>query len=165
MKAPRRQFIVCSCLAVGAALFGVLDAPAAMGASPSPSPQSAVSPAPSPAQPPAQSGTPVPVSAALSEFAGEVNTLGLDEYATSFAGAQLTSSGALVLYVVPSLAGPYLSAVAQIDSTELPYQVTGVTRSFAQLDALTMLLAKDAPQLNEQGFAITGGRQIRPATP
>jgi len=88
-------------------------------------------------------------------FANAMNTLGIEKYSDSFAGAQITPAGKIILYAVPSDDASFLGAVPGVDPLSIPYTVVAVSHDYAQLNELTQQLAKDQPTLTAEGIAMS----------
>jgi hypothetical protein len=101
--------------------------------------------------PPGTAGSGSP-SAAVDLFASEVETLGVEQYSTTFAGATLEPSGVTVVYAVAASDAKLVSAVQALDTQGYPVQVVAVSRSYSQLEALDAKLLGAYSHLRAEGI-------------
>jgi hypothetical protein len=99
----------------------------------------------------AAAATSDPEYSPLQPLAGSISELGESSYASTYAGVQI-SGGALDIYVVPGDDSAFLSAVAALDTANLPFTVVDVSQSYATQAATSQWLADNDSALQSQGI-------------
>lgn len=99
------------------------------------------------------STTPIETSQ-LNQFADQVQTLGQTSYPDSFAGAELTSSGQVLVYAVPSSDASLLAAIKSMNSDDFTVTVVPVGESWSELSGYTENLVNMADTLAADGLHI-----------
>lgn len=90
----------------------------------------------------------------INQFAGLANQLGVTRFSNTYAGAVLTPSGDLHLYVTQPLDPGLASAIETLDTAGVPYQYIPATDSYSQLSRLTSLVTSDVPTLARGGILV-----------
>lgn len=101
--------------------------------------------------PPGTTGSGSP-SAAVNLFAGEVETLGVEQYPATFAGATLEPTGVTDVYAVAASDAKLVSAVNALDTHGYPVTVVAVKRSYSQLMSITAKLLRAHSHLQAKGI-------------
>lgn len=99
-----------------------------------------------------RSGSP---SAAVDLFASQVETLGVEQYPTTFAGATLEPTGVTDVYAVAASDAGLVSAVKALDTQGYPVKVIAVNRSYSQLMAISDKLLRAYSHLQAEGINLT----------
>jgi hypothetical protein len=102
----------------------------------------------------ATSGAPVTPSVDIQLFASKVETLGAEQYADSFAGAVLTPNGVTEVHVLPASDGGLISAIQAMNPSGYPVKVLAASRSYNQLNALSVKLIAAASSLGAHGVTL-----------
>jgi hypothetical protein len=86
-------------------------------------------------------------------FETRVEALGTTTFQNSYGGQEKSASAALVIYVVAAHSASFLSAVRvqAARSGRAEYEVAYVPHSWAQLNALTIRIARDGPRWRARG--------------
>jgi hypothetical protein len=94
--------------------------------------------------------------APAASFASTVETLGTTRFQSAYGGQELSPSGRLAVYVVAAHGAGFLSAMRgeAAHSAGAAYEVAYVPHSWAQLDALTMRIAKQEPAWRARGIQL-----------
>ena len=100
----------------------------------------------------AGSGSP---SAAVDLFGSEVETLGVEHYPATFAGATLEPTGVTEVYAVAGSDAGLVSAVQALNTQGYPVQVVAVDRSYSQLMAITDKLFRAYSHLLAEGIYLS----------
>jgi hypothetical protein len=111
-------------------------------------------------------------SAKFQNFADNVETLGVTKFPDTFAGATLTSAGAVRVYATNTGDGALTSAIAKLDSGKYPVHYLAARFSYNKLEALNSALASAQSRLAKDGVelaisasdATPGWRRSRAAT-
>lgn len=98
------------------------------------------------------SGSP---SEAVQLFASEVETLGVEHYPSTFAGATLEPTGVTDVYAVVASDAKLVSAIEALNTQGYPVKVVGVTRSYSQLNALSAALGQAYSHLKTEGINLS----------
>lgn len=109
-------------------------------------------PPPPVATPSASASTPSASTLALSYFASQIETLGVEKYPNSFAGAKLTSAGDTIVYISDPSDNAMISAINALNTSNYPVEFVDVKRSYNQLDALNQQVAAATGQLASEGI-------------
>jgi hypothetical protein len=104
--------------------------------------------------PPGTAGSGSP-SAAVGLFASQVETLGVEQFPATFAGATLEPSGVTVVYAVASSDAGLVSAVQALNTQGYPVQVVAVSRSYSQLNAIADKLFRAYSHLRAMGINLS----------
>ena len=91
----------------------------------------------------------------------EVQTLGVEQYPATFAGARLEPSGVTVVYAVAASDAGLVSAVQALNTQGYPVQVVAVSRSYSQLTAITDKLFQAHSHLQAMGINLAEFGLIR----
>jgi hypothetical protein len=92
---------------------------------------------------------------ALSYFASQIETLGVEQYPDSFAGAKLTPAGDTIVYISDPSDNAMISAINSLNTSNYPVEFVDVKRSYNQLDALNQQVAAATGQLASEGIVLT----------
>jgi hypothetical protein len=87
----------------------------------------------------------------LQPLEGNISQLGEASYASTYSGVQI-SGDVLNIYVVPANDSAFLSAVADLDTTNLPYTIVDVGESYATEAATSKWIAGNYSTLQSQGI-------------
>jgi hypothetical protein len=88
----------------------------------------------------------------LEPFGGKIDDLGQSQYPSVYAGDQL-SSGELDVYIVQSPQdGTFLNAITAINKENLPYRITYVKHSYADLAQTSQWIKTNRSKLVSQGI-------------
>ena len=89
-------------------------------------------------------------------LASTVETLGTKRFQSAYGGQELSPSGSLTVYVVAAHGAGFLSAMRDeaARSAAAAYEVAYVPHSWAQLDALTMRIARQEPGWRARGIRL-----------
>jgi hypothetical protein len=90
-------------------------------------------------------------SATVQLFADEVETLGVEHYPATFAGATLGPTGVTDVYAVAASDGNLVNAVKALDRHRYPVKVVAVRRGYSQLMAISAKLLRAHSQLKTEG--------------
>ena len=94
-------------------------------------------------------------STAVQLFASQVETLGADHYANSFAGAVLTPTGIIKVYALPASDGALIRAINTINRSRYPVEVLAARRSYNQLNALIVKLIAANNAIKTHGVTLS----------
>jgi hypothetical protein len=108
-----------------------------------------------PAPTPSDSSQTPNTNLALSNFASEVETLGVEQYPASFAEAKLTPAGDTIAYISDPSDTAMISAISALNTSNYPLQFVDVKRSYNQLDALNAQILASAGTLAKEGIVLT----------
>jgi hypothetical protein len=100
-------------------------------------------------------GAQVTPSVDIQLFASEVETLGAYHFGDSFAGAVLTPGGVTEVYALPASDGSLIRAIDTINPSGYPVRVLAASRSYNQLNALSVKLIAAASSLRARGVTLT----------
>lgn len=112
-------------------------------------------PPPPVSTPSASAGMPSAATLALSVFASQIQTLGVEQYPNSFAGAKLTAVGNTIVYISDPSNSAMISAINALNKSNYPVEFVDVPRSYNQLDALNQTIADSTGQLESEGINLT----------
>jgi Trypsin len=110
--------------------------------------------APTATAPPKTAGSGAP-SAAADLFASQVETLGVEQYPATFAGATLEPTGVTDVYAVAASDAGLVSAVEALDTQGYPVKVIAVNRSYSQLMAISDKLLGAYSHLQAKGISLS----------
>jgi hypothetical protein len=91
-------------------------------------------------------------SAAVDLFASEVETIGVEHYPTTFAGATLEPTGVTDIYAVAASDAKLVSAVNALDTHGYPVKVVAVKRSYSKLMSISGKLLRAYSHLRAKGI-------------
>jgi hypothetical protein len=93
-------------------------------------------------------------SLALSDFASQIETLGVQTYPDSFAGAELTTAGVTNVYLTAPSNQTLVGAINALNVSKYPINLINVSRSYSQLDALNDQVDAASSRLKSEGISL-----------